>query len=164
MKRYLSIIALLLIATSVFSQKNTKMKPIIEKIMQDQQLAWNKGDLDGFMSSYWNDDSLKFIGKNGITYGWKSTLDHYKKSYPDKATLGELTFTIMNVEKLKNHIKTLRSKHEELDQRIIEAYLHYDPDVKIKDLKIEKLQVKKEIEWLEKEISQVGRQDVEALS
>jgi hypothetical protein len=60
---------------------------------------------------------------------------------------------IMNVEKLKNHIKSLKSKHEELDQRIIEAYLHYDPDVEIKDLKIEKLQVKKEIEWLEKEIN-----------
>jgi ketosteroid isomerase-like protein len=100
MKRYLSIIALLLIATSVFSQKSTKMKPVIEKIMHDQQLAWNKGDLDGFMSSYWNDDSLKFIGKNGITYGWKSTLEHYKKSYPDKATMGELTFTIISVEEL----------------------------------------------------------------
>lgn len=100
MKRYLSIIALLLIATSVFSQKSTKMKPVIEKIMHDQQLAWNKGDLDGFMSSYWNDDSLKFIGKNGITYGWKSTLEHYKKSYPDKATMGELTFMIISVEEL----------------------------------------------------------------
>lgn len=70
----------------------------------------------------------------------------------------------MNVEKLKNHIKTLKAKHEELDQRIIESYLHYDPDQDIKKLKVEKLQVKKEIEWLEKEILQVGRQDVEALS
>lgn len=70
----------------------------------------------------------------------------------------------MNVEKLKRHIETLKEKHEELDQKIIEAYAHYDPDVKIKDLKIEKLQVKKEIEWLEKEILQVGRQGVETLS
>jgi hypothetical protein len=70
----------------------------------------------------------------------------------------------MNVEKLKNHIKNLKVKHEELDQKIIEAYLHYDPDVKIKDLKIEKLQVKKEIEWLENEILQIGRQGVEMLS
>ena len=70
----------------------------------------------------------------------------------------------MNVEKLKNHIKTLNAKHEELDQKIIEAYLHYDPDQDIKKLKIEKLQVKKEIEWLEKEILQVGRQGVEESS
>ena len=70
----------------------------------------------------------------------------------------------MNVEKIKNHIKTLKVKHDDLEHQIVEAYVHYDPDVKIKDLKIEKLQVKKEIEWLEKEILQVGRQDVETLS
>lgn len=70
----------------------------------------------------------------------------------------------MNVEKLKNHIKSLKAKHENLDYLIAEAYIHYDPDVKIKDLKIEKLQVKKEIEWLEKEILQVGRQGVEESS
>jgi ketosteroid isomerase-like protein len=102
MKKYISIIVLFLLATSLYSQRGTEMKLVIEQIMHDQQLAWNKGDLDGFMSSYWNDDSLKFIGKNGITYGWKSTLDHYKKSYPDKATMGELTFTIMSVEKLSD--------------------------------------------------------------
>ncbi len=70
--------------------------------MNDQEAAWNKGDLEGFMSSYWNDDSLKFIGKSGITYGWKSTLSNYKKNYPDKATMGILDFTILSVEALSD--------------------------------------------------------------
>lgn len=100
MKRHLLITILALVSFSLYSQKANKMKPVIEKIMHEQQLAWNKGDLDGFMLSYWNNDSLKFIGKNGITYGWKSTLANYKKSYPDKATMGELTFTIISVEEL----------------------------------------------------------------
>ena len=60
----------------------------------------------------------------------------------------------MNKEKLKKHIDSLKQKHEDLDFQIKESYDHYDPDEKIKDLKIKKLQVKKEIEWLEKEISQ----------
>ena len=59
----------------------------------------------------------------------------------------------MNIEKLKNHIDSLKQKHEDLEFQIKEAYDHYDPDEKIKDLKIKKLQVKKEIEWLENEIS-----------
>lgn len=100
MERYLLLITLIILSISVYSQKDNKMKPVIEKIMHEQQVAWNKGDLDGFMLSYWNSDSLKFIGKNGITYGWKSTLAHYKQSYPDKATMGELTFTIISVEEL----------------------------------------------------------------
>jgi hypothetical protein len=58
----------------------------------------------------------------------------------------------MNKDKLKHHIDNLKIKHEDLDYQIKEAYAHYDPDEKIKELKIKKLQVKKEIEWLEKEL------------
>lgn len=58
----------------------------------------------------------------------------------------------MNIEKLKQHIKSLKEKHRDLEQQIEESYIHYDSDLKVKDLKIKKLQVKKEIEWLEKEI------------
>ena len=100
MKRLLLFLLLTIVSIKTYSQANSKMKPVIDKIMHEQQVAWNKGDLDGFMLSYWNSDSLKFIGKNGITYGWKSTLANYKKSYPDKATMGELTFTIISVEEL----------------------------------------------------------------
>ncbi len=74
------------------------VKVIITKIMQDQEVAWNNGDIDAFMVAYWKSDSLKFIGKNGITYGWQNTLDNYKKSYPDKATMGILDFTILSID------------------------------------------------------------------
>jgi ketosteroid isomerase-like protein len=70
----------------------------IASLMTEQEKAWNKGDIDGFMVSYWHSDSLKFIGKKGITYGWKSTLENYKKSYPDKATMGTLKFTNLSIE------------------------------------------------------------------
>ncbi len=91
------LFALLLSAGSIFAQEEN-VKEIIAKIMLEQETAWNKGDIDGFMSAYWKSDSLKFIGKNGITYGWQNTLDNYKKSYPDKATMGILDFTILSVD------------------------------------------------------------------
>lgn len=58
----------------------------------------------------------------------------------------------MNKVKIKHHIDSLKEKHKELEQQIKESYDHFDPDEKVKDLKIKKLQVKKEIEWLENEI------------
>jgi hypothetical protein len=58
----------------------------------------------------------------------------------------------MNKDKLKHHINSLKDKHQELEIQIKEAYDHFDPDEKIKGLKIKKLQLKKEIEWLEKEL------------
>ncbi len=61
--------------------------------MNSQQDAWNRGDIEGFMKGYWENDSLRFIGKRGITYGWQATLDNYKKSYPGKDAMGRLQFT-----------------------------------------------------------------------
>jgi len=72
----------------------------ITSIMDKQQLAWNNGDLESFMMPYWKSDSLQFIGKRGINYGWQNTLDNYKKSYPDKEAMGRLQFTNLQKEAL----------------------------------------------------------------
>ncbi|HBX50331.1 MAG TPA: DUF4440 domain-containing protein [Bacteroidales bacterium] len=72
----------------------------IKNILFAQADAWNKGDLSGYMNTYWKSDSLRFIGKNGIQYGWKTTFENYQKSYPDKATMGTLTFDILSAEML----------------------------------------------------------------
>ena len=98
MKRNLIIFLLLICQTIVAQKISKKDETTLKTILKNQQEAWNKGDLDGFMEGYWQSDSLKFIGKNGITYGWKATLDRYKKGYPDKATMGILEFTILHTD------------------------------------------------------------------
>jgi uncharacterized protein (TIGR02246 family) len=72
----------------------------IRKLLSHQTEAWNRGDIDAFMQTYWQNDSLMFVGKEGVTWGWKNTLDHYKKGYPDKAAMGQLSFDIIEVKKL----------------------------------------------------------------
>ena len=67
-------------------------------VMNQQEADWNNGNIDAFMQGYWQSDSLMFIGKNGIKYGWQTTLDNYKKSYPDKATMGKLEFNVVKLE------------------------------------------------------------------
>jgi ketosteroid isomerase-like protein len=70
----------------------------IQRVMDEQQDAWNRGDIEGFMEGYWPSDSLRFIGKSGITYGWQSTLENYKKSYPGSEAMGKLQFTNLTME------------------------------------------------------------------
>lgn len=70
----------------------------IKKVMAEQEVAWNNGDIDEFMEGYWKSDELKFVGANGVVKGWQSTLDRYHKSYPDRATMGILSFDIQEVE------------------------------------------------------------------
>lgn len=73
---------------------------IVRSLLEEQRQAWNSGDLEKFMAKYWQSDSLMFIGKSGVTYGWQNTLNNYKKGYPDTATMGKLKFDILQVKRL----------------------------------------------------------------
>ena len=77
-----------------------KDEQAILSAIQIQKSAWNRGDLPGFMETYWKNDSLMFIGKTGVTYGWQNTLNNYKKGYPDTASMGRLDFDILHVKRL----------------------------------------------------------------
>jgi ketosteroid isomerase-like protein len=72
----------------------------ILSILDRQTQAWNRGDLEAFMKGYWENDSLMYIGKSGVTYGYVSTLESYRKNYGDTARMGKLKFQILHVKKL----------------------------------------------------------------
>ncbi len=65
--------------------------------MLEQQNSWNTGDIEGFMQWYWKNDSLKFVSKNGISYGWQKVLDNYKKGYPTQEKMGTLKFDLLHI-------------------------------------------------------------------
>ena len=64
----------------------------INDLMYEQEESWNKGNIEDFMKKYWRNDSLIFIGKSGIKYGWNKTTSNYKKSYPSRNSMGLLHF------------------------------------------------------------------------
>jgi hypothetical protein len=72
----------------------------IRTLLGRQTQWWNKGNIDEFMNGYWHSDSLMFIGKSGVTYGYTNTLNNYKKNYSDTAQMGKLFFDIIQVKKL----------------------------------------------------------------
>ena len=72
----------------------------VRDVLTAQIVAWNGGDINTFMQGYAKTDSIMFIGSKGITYGWDSTLAHYKRSYPNKAAMGVLSFDLIKVKQL----------------------------------------------------------------
>lgn len=94
-----SLLSILLSVTVMVSaQKGEEAK--IRELLTTQTGAWNRGDIEGFMQTYWKSDSLMFVGKSGVTRGWQQTLENYKKGYPDTTAMGKLSFDIITVKSL----------------------------------------------------------------
>jgi hypothetical protein len=108
------MLTLFLLAFSLpsLAQKNTptyhKNEKAIRVLLATQTKAWNEGNLVGFMEGYLPSDSLLFVGKSGPTYGFNNTLNNYKKGYPDTASMGKLTFTLLALTPIeKKHYRVL---------------------------------------------------------
>jgi uncharacterized protein (TIGR02246 family) len=65
----------------------------INAVLVAQQEAWNRGDVDAFLTGYWHSEDLTFSGSGGISRGWNEVLARYKKTYPDRAAMGTLDFS-----------------------------------------------------------------------
>ncbi len=98
--KFLFLLASIFLLSSIHSFSQAKNETAIRKVLQIQENAWNAGQIENFMQGYWNSDSLMFIGKSGITYGWEKTLKNYKKAYPDTAAMGKLNFTLLQLKPL----------------------------------------------------------------
>lgn len=98
MRKILS--AFLILISLAPASAQSKDEQTIRSLIEEQRLAWNTGDKEKFMQTYWQSDSLMFIRKSGVTYGWQNTLNNYKKGYPDTATMGKLNFDILEMKRL----------------------------------------------------------------
>lgn len=64
----------------------------IEKVLDNQLIGWNNGNIDQFMDGYVKDSSVRFITDKKVKTSWLEITDSYKKGYPDKEAMGHLTF------------------------------------------------------------------------
>ena len=106
--KHLFILLVVLLSFAAAAQSGNDRA--IRNLLQQQTEAWNRGDLEGFMQTYWKSDSLMFVGRNGVVWGWQRTRDNYKKGYPDKAAMGTLSFDIIHVKKLSRKYYSVTGK------------------------------------------------------
>lgn len=99
MKKIIRSCAFFLLCSMQLNAQDVAVKEITG-MLSGQEQQWNAGSLEKFMEPYWKNDSLMFIGKNGVTYGWNKTLANYRRSYPDAAAMGILKFDIIEMKRL----------------------------------------------------------------
>ena len=72
----------------------------IRTVLSAQQTAWNRADIPAFLEGYWHSPELTFAGSDGIVRGYDGLLARYRKSYPDKQSMGELDFSGVEIRPL----------------------------------------------------------------
>lgn len=78
-------------------QKNASAITEIRAVLHAQQDAWNRGDIDGFMSGYARSGSTTFISEDAVRKGWETVRARYLKKYSDRAKMGRLTFSDLEI-------------------------------------------------------------------
>lgn len=81
----------------------------IVRVLQDQQSAWNRGDVEDFMHGYKDSPDTTFIGKS-VAHGYAPILDRYKKAYPNKDAMGTLDFSDIAVRLLDEKFAVVTGK------------------------------------------------------
>jgi uncharacterized protein (TIGR02246 family) len=92
----LAIGVFLFLQVQVFAKpddERTADRETIHAVLSAQQIAWNRGDVDAFLVGYWHSPELTFSGSSGVSRGWDGVQARYKKTYPDRAAMGQLDFS-----------------------------------------------------------------------
>lgn len=103
-------LALILLANAVLNGPAPE-QAAIQRVLDDQAVAWNKGDLVGFMKGYLESEQLSFFSGNHKTRGWKATLERYQKKYQGTGKeMGKLSFDELSIEMLGNDHALVRGR------------------------------------------------------
>jgi len=72
----------------------------VRVVIESQQAAWNRGDIDGFMNGYDRAETTIFVSGDEVTRGWQTVLDRYKKRYSSSDLMGTLAFSDLDIQPL----------------------------------------------------------------
>ena len=94
-------LALISAVSSTAQDSSEQVKSAVQQVLQHQQDAWNRHDLESFMAGYWNSPDLTFFSGAKVTSGWQATIERYRKTYQNEGhEMGKLEFSDLNIQAL----------------------------------------------------------------
>jgi uncharacterized protein (TIGR02246 family) len=98
-RRTLPIICSILMAALVCAEPEQPPNSVaaIQSVLSAQQEAWNRGDIDAFMNGYAQSASTVFVSEDEVRRGWETVRDRYRIRYSDRAKMGTLSFSDIEV-------------------------------------------------------------------
>lgn len=101
---------LLCLALCPFAAGQTADQRLILDVLERQQAAWNRGDVEAFMEGYERSDRIVFVGAE-IQRGYDDVLARYRGTYGDREKMGRLRFFDLDVEVLSDGAATVIGRY-----------------------------------------------------
>lgn len=79
----------------------SRMELDVVKVVVAQEKAWNEGDIEGYVKGYKNSPDTLFIGRQ-VSKGYAQIMEDYKRNYSSRASMGQLTFSELEVHPLSD--------------------------------------------------------------
>ncbi len=101
-----------LIAGPAYSDEPAKAESAeVLKLLRDQEAAWNRGDLEGFMAGYWKSPNLSFFSGRDVQRGWEQTYERYRERYQGEGKeMGKLDFSDLTADRLADGLVVARGR------------------------------------------------------
>ena len=100
---YRALLLVLGVAVVTASGQQPNDAPVISEIravLRAQQEAWNRGDIDSFMNGYARAETTVFVSGDEVRRGWQTVHDRYLSKYSDRAQMGTLRFSDLEIAQL----------------------------------------------------------------
>ena len=83
--------------SAIESKKN---KVAIREVFEAGCAAWNRGDVDSYLASYWDSDKTLWVSNGTLTRGRKAIVTAYKSRFSTPQQMGKLTLTELEIDVL----------------------------------------------------------------
>jgi beta-aspartyl-peptidase (threonine type) len=99
----------LLLAVTALAARATPQEPknlddavrAARAVLERQIADWNNGDLEAFLTGYWNSPKLVFQSGGQRFDGWEAMRDRYRRRYQAEGrAMGKLAFSALDLEPL----------------------------------------------------------------
>ena len=84
-------------AANVSAADSAAIQSAVRAVLDQQVKDWNAGDIEKFMRGYDRSEKTRFASGGNITLGWQAVMDRYRRTYSDKAAMGTLTFSDVDI-------------------------------------------------------------------
>jgi uncharacterized protein (TIGR02246 family) len=80
--------------------ESKKTGDAIRRVFEDGCAAWNRGDLDGYLASYWDSNKTRWVSGGSLIRGKNAIATAYKARFSTSRPMGKLTVDELEIEVL----------------------------------------------------------------